>query len=55
MTTQTYQNQPSPLTTDRPVAPVSRKPGMLEHGQLAVVVLSIFAGLFYIARALLAG
>lgn len=55
MTTQTYQNQPSPLTANRPVAPASRKPGMLEHGQLAVVVLSIFVGLYYIARALIAG
>ncbi|WP_161554257.1 hypothetical protein [Stenotrophobium rhamnosiphilum] len=55
MTSQTYQNQPTPLTADRPAAPASRKPSMLEHGQFAVVVLSIFVGLYYIARALLAG
>lgn len=52
MNAQTRQNQnqtqSSPLTA-------SRKPGMLEHGQLVVVVLSIFIGGGYIARALLAG
>lgn len=46
--TQANLTQPQPLAA-------SRKPGMLEHGQLALVVFSILLGSAYIARALLAG
>lgn len=46
--TETQLTQPRPLSD-------SRKPGMLEHGQLALVVFSILLGSVYIARALLAG
>ncbi len=44
------------LTQPRQLAlTASRKPGMLEHGQLELVVFSILLGTAYIARALLAG